>query len=81
MEYLRVKFPNKRSVLVNGEDSGASTNQTFMLQPNTYEITLSGTGYTPAQKTVVLTGTSAKKPKTITFKSVASKVRSSDEDV
>jgi hypothetical protein len=70
MEYLFVEFPEVRDVIANGKAVGP-TNSTIFLGPNQYKIRLSGTGYTPAVQTVVLSGTTVATPVRIAFQLAA----------
>lgn len=67
IEFLRVIFPVERKILIDGEENG-STNSLLMLPTGVYEISISGSGYTPSKRNVSLTGTSRNKPRTISFK-------------
>jgi len=67
MEYLRVLFPENREVLADDDEVG-STNSVIMLKHGEYEISLSGSGYTPVSRKIVLMGTTIKHPKQISFK-------------
>jgi hypothetical protein len=66
VEYLLVTFPAQRSVLADGNGVGF-TNHILMLPSDEYEITLDGTGYTPASLDVALSGTSMVKPMVVGF--------------
>ncbi|MBI3367258.1 MAG: PEGA domain-containing protein [Burkholderiales bacterium] len=70
IQYLLVTFTEERSVLADGAGVGF-TNHILMLPSDEYEITLGGSGYTPASQSVALTGTSIVKPMVIAFAPVA----------
>jgi len=66
IEYLLVVYKEDRDVLADGDRVGV-TNHTLLLAPDEYIITLSGDGYTPPSKDVVLAGTSIMRPKVVVF--------------
>jgi hypothetical protein len=66
VEYLLVTFNDDRDVLADGNRVGV-TNHTILIPADEYDITLSGTGYTPATQSVVLAGTSVMRPKVVHF--------------
>jgi hypothetical protein len=66
VEYLLVTYKDHRDVLADGDPVGV-TNNTIMLQPNEYIITLSGDGYDPRSHAVVVAGTSIAQPKKVVF--------------
>jgi hypothetical protein len=67
-EYLRVKFPHQREVLINGESLG-ETNELLELEGGEYEVTLGPPlNFRPAQQTIDLRHTSAGTPRSIEFK-------------
>lgn len=77
MEFLLVAFPESRRVLVDGDDEG-ETNKILPLRANEYIITLSGTGYTPPEQRVVLSGTTVNDPIRIEFQPAAPSVPGAD---
>jgi len=66
MEFLRVTFPETRDVLAGGDPVGV-TNQTLMIPADSYEISLSGSGFAPASRTVVVSGTTPDRPLVVAF--------------
>ena len=69
IEFLLVVFPDdqpQRAVLADGDKVGF-TNHILLLPANEYEIRLDGAACVPPSQTVVLSGTSAVKPKVIAF--------------
>ncbi len=66
IEYLLVTYPEQRAVLADGNKVGF-TNHAFMLPTDEYLITLEGSGYTPPNQDVPLSGTSLVKPMVISF--------------
>jgi hypothetical protein len=66
VEYLLVVYDGDRDVLANGDRVGV-TNHTILLATDEYIITLSGDGYAPPSKDVVLAGTSIMRPKVVVF--------------
>ena len=66
VEYLLVVYKEDRDVLADGDRVGV-TNHTILLPADQYIITLSGAGYEPPSKTVVLAGTSIMRPKVVAF--------------
>jgi len=68
MEYIRVHFDLRdiRDVLANGNVVG-QTETELTLPPNFYRITLSGTGYSPASWSGVVSGTTPSQPLPIRF--------------
>jgi hypothetical protein len=66
VEYLLVFYNGDRDVLANGDRVGV-TNHTILLAPDEYIINLSGDGYAPPSKDVVLAGTSIMRPKVVVF--------------
>jgi hypothetical protein len=65
-EYILVTFPELRDVLTDGNVVG-KTNRTLLLPADEYIVSLSGTGYSPAEQDVVLAGTSTQNPKVVAF--------------
>lgn len=65
MEYLLVKFREKRDVFIDGNKRG-STNEVIELEAGTYTITLSP-GYTPDKQDVSLQKTAELAPKVVQF--------------
>jgi hypothetical protein len=63
---MLVTFPDVRDVLTDGNVVG-KTNRVLLLPADEYMVSLSGTGYSPAEQDVVLAGTSAQNPKTVAF--------------
>jgi hypothetical protein len=68
MEYIRVHYDihDIRDVLANGNVVG-QTETELTLPTNFYEITLSGTGYTPPSWSGVVAGTVPDRPLRIQF--------------
>jgi hypothetical protein len=66
VEYLLVVYNEDRDVLANGDRVGV-TNHTILLATDEYIITLSGDGYAPPSKDVVLAGTSIMRPRVVVF--------------
>jgi hypothetical protein len=66
VEYLLVVYDGDRDVLANGDRIGI-TNHTILLAADEYIITLSGDGYAPPSKDVVLAGTSIMRPRVVVF--------------
>jgi hypothetical protein len=67
MEYLFVKFPERRKVTVDGLIQG-ETDRVLALSPGTYTVALEpATRCRPLRQTVVLVGTTLMKPSVITF--------------
>ena len=67
MEYLIVRFPETRRVLIDGVDQG-QTKQVIELEAGTYTVSLSPPdGVKPKKRTITLSNTSPIKPKEITF--------------
>jgi hypothetical protein len=69
-EFLLVTFPEVRNVLTDGNVVG-KTNRTLLLPSDEYMVSLSGTGYSPAEQDLVLAGTSMQNPKVVTFELTA----------
>ena len=67
-QFLIVKFDQtpERTVLANGHPVGV-TNHMMLLSSGIYDITLSGTGYTPTHQKITLTNTTAHRPKIVIF--------------
>jgi hypothetical protein len=65
-EFMLVKFSQKRRVLVDGTEVG-DTNVTLMLDRGDYEVTLSGSGYSPEAQDVLVNGTSSSRPCLVEF--------------
>jgi hypothetical protein len=66
VEYLLVVYNEDRDVLANGDRVGV-TNHTILLTTDEYIVTLSGDGYAPPSKDVVLAGTSIMRPRVVVF--------------
>ncbi len=67
MEYLQVHFPRSRRVVVDGEFNGRSED-VIELEAGTHVVSLGPpANFTPAQRRVVLSGTSPLSPKEISF--------------
>jgi hypothetical protein len=68
MEFIRVHFDlhDIRDVLANGNVVG-DTESELTLPPNFYVITLSGSGYSPASWSGVVSGTTPNHPLSIRF--------------
>ena len=67
MEYLVVRFPRIRRVLVDDEFNGR-TNELIQLDAGTHTISLGPPpNFTPESRRVVLKDTAEQKPKEVTF--------------
>ena len=66
IQFLLVTFADARPVLADGAGVGF-TNHILMLPGDEYEITLGGSGYSPASQNIALAGTSMIKPMVIGF--------------
>ena len=66
IQFLLVTFAEARPVLADGVGVGF-TNHILMLPGDEYEITLGGSGYSPASQNIALAGTSMIKPMVIGF--------------
>ena len=66
IQYLLVTFHEQRSVLADGVAVGF-TNHTLLLPGDEYQISLDGSGYSPASQDVVLGGTSIVQPMVVAF--------------
>jgi len=67
MEYLLVRFPRSRRVIIDGEFNGR-TNELIELEAGTYTVSLGPPpNFTPESRRVVLRNTSALEPKEVTF--------------
>ena len=66
IQVLLVTFADARPVLADGAGVGF-TNHILMLPGDEYEITLGGSGYSPASQNIALAGTSMIKPMVIGF--------------
>ena len=66
IQFLLVTFADSRPVLADGAGVGF-TNHILMLPGDEYEITLGGSGYSPASLNIALAGTSMIKPMVIGF--------------
>ena len=66
IQFLLVTFADARPVLADGAGVGF-TNHILMLPGDEYEITLGGSGYSPASLNIALAGTSMIKPMVIGF--------------
>jgi hypothetical protein len=67
-EFLIAKYDRSpdRTVLANGHRVGV-TNHMLLLSPGDYDITLSGTGFTPPTQSITLANTSAQRPLVVVF--------------
>lgn len=67
MEYVIVKYPESRKVLVDGEVTGL-TSEVLMLEEGTHTFELDGPKhYKPLSQTLVVKGTNPVKPMEVTF--------------
>jgi len=67
MEFVIVKYPMSRTVLVDGEKSGL-TNKILRLAEGTHTFELSGAkNYKPLSQTLAIKGTDSVNPKEVTF--------------
>jgi hypothetical protein len=67
MEYVIVKYPVSRTVLVDGEPAG-STNEILRMDEGTHTFALDGAkDYTPLSQTLEIQGTNSVSPKEVTF--------------
>ena len=67
MEYVIVKYPIKRTVLVDGEKSGF-TNEILRMDEGTHTFELDGVkDYKPLSQTLEIKGTNSVNPKGVTF--------------
>ncbi len=67
MEYLIVRFPETRRVLIDGVDQGR-TDRTIEVEAGTYTVSLSPPDHAkPTQRTITLSNTSPIKPKELKF--------------
>lgn len=66
MEYVIVKFPESRGVLIDDKLSG-QTNQTLMVEEGHHEFNLEGDGYTPESQNELVQNTTAEYPITVEF--------------
>lgn len=72
-EFLLVSFTGGvRRVLANGDDVG-QTGAVLRLDADEYEITLSGSGYAPASRDIVLSDTTVDQPMKVQFRRAAKK--------
>ena len=70
MEYVTVKYPESRKVLVDGELTGV-TNEILKLEEGTHTFELGGAkDYKPLSQTVVIEGTNPVKPMEVAFEKV-----------
>jgi hypothetical protein len=71
MEYLLVKFPEARRVILNGVDTGQDTDQVIEMEAGHHTVTLSGSAdYTPDEQIIVLQDTSALDPMEVRFEKI-----------
>ncbi len=69
-EYLEVLFPQRRTVLINGEEMG-ETNQLLELEGGRYEVTLAPPpDFTPERRTIDLRNSSALMPQQVEFQEI-----------
>ena len=67
MEYIRVTYPTKRSVYVDGELTG-DTNEVLRVEAGTHKFDLGPPAdYQPASQDVVVTGTTIFLPMEVAF--------------
>jgi hypothetical protein len=67
MEYLVVRFPRSRRVVIDGEFNGR-TNELIELEAGTCTVSLGPpANFTPESRRIVLKNTSALEPKEVTF--------------
>lgn len=67
-QFLIAKFDQTpdRTVLANGHPIGV-TNHMLLLSAGVYDISLSGSDYTPAKQTITLANTTAHRPAIVVF--------------
>jgi len=67
MEYVKVRYPMKRDVYIDGQQSG-STNEVLIVEVGHHSFTL-GTpaDYTPRQIDMLVSGTTAEFPAMVVF--------------
>lgn len=67
MEYVIVKYPKSRTVLVDDEKAGL-TNVILRMDEGTHKFALDGAkDYTPLSQTLEIKGTNPVSPKEVTF--------------
>jgi len=67
VEYVRVRFPEIRTVFVDGRPAGR-TNETLVIEAGTHEVDLGQPGdYAPSKKLVIVTNTTSISPVEINF--------------
>lgn len=67
MEYVIVEFPENRSVLIDGAQSGA-TNQTLMVEEGHHEFAIEGNpDFEPASQETLVQNTDAANPLIVVF--------------
>ena len=69
MEFVKVKYWRRRSVLIDGKPSGALTNETFRTNEGRHTFSLSPPpNYSPLQRTRTVRNTSRLRPLELEFK-------------
>jgi hypothetical protein len=67
MEYLVIRFPRSRRVVIDAEFNGRA-NELIELEAGTYTVSLGPpANFTPESRRIVLKNTSALEPKEVTF--------------
>jgi len=67
MEHVMIIFPVKRTVLIDGEESGI-TNKILRVEEGTHTLSLGEPrDYKPSSRTIKIKGTSPIKPREVTF--------------
>jgi hypothetical protein len=67
MEFVIVRYPTRRTVLVDGEEAGF-TNKILRMEEGTHTFELDGAGdYMPISQTLEIKGTNSVHPKEVTF--------------
>ena len=67
MEYVKVTFPTRRLVYIDGEENG-STNEVLRVEAGTHVFELGNlANYRPASRTVIVQDTTVLEPREIAF--------------
>jgi hypothetical protein len=67
MEFVRINFPNERTVFIDGQDNG-KTNTILRVDPGTHHFDLGDPqNYSPAFQDKLIEGTSALEPLELDF--------------
>lgn len=68
MEYLRIVFPEKRNVIIDGVDVHMETDNVIEIESGTHIITLGGAAdFQPAEQEIVINNTSVLDPMKVCF--------------